>query len=131
VIVANDGALLADWVQMPTGTSGVSSINGQTGAVTLGTGDLEETSGKLFYTAARAIASALAGFTAGAGTVSDSDSILQALQKVVGNAHSAVTAVTHGSNASTARPSGVTAVYWIGTVEPVNAVNGDLWMGGI
>jgi hypothetical protein len=43
----------------------------------------------------------------------------------------AVTAVTHGSNASTARPSGVTAVYWIGTVEPVNAVNGDLWIGGI
>jgi len=25
----------------------------------------------------------------------------------------------------------VTAVYWIGTVEPVNAVNGDLWIGGI
>jgi len=43
----------------------------------------------------------------------------------------AVTAVNHGSNASTARPSGVTAVYWIGTVEPVNAVNGDLWIGGI
>ena len=43
----------------------------------------------------------------------------------------AVTAVSHGSNASTARPSGVTAVYWIGTVEPVNAVNGDLWIGGI
>ncbi len=131
VIVANDGALLADWVQMPTGTAGVSSINGQTGAVTLGTGDLEETGGKLFHTAARAIASALAGFTAGAGTVSASDSILQALQKVVGNAQSAVTAVTHGSNASTARPLGVTAVYWIGTVEPVNAVNGDLWIGGI
>ncbi len=43
----------------------------------------------------------------------------------------AVTAVNHGSNASAARPSGVTAVYWIGTVEPVNAVNGDLWIGGI
>jgi hypothetical protein len=42
----------------------------------------------------------------------------------------AVTAVTHGSNAGTARPAGVTAVYWIGTVEPVNAVNGDLWIGG-
>jgi hypothetical protein len=85
VIVANDGALLADWVQMPTGTAGVSSINGQTGAVTLGTGDLEETGGKLFHTAARAIASVLAGFTAGAGTVSASDSILQAIQKLVGN----------------------------------------------
>jgi len=131
VIVANDGSSLADWVQMPTGTAGVSSINGQTGAVTLGTGDLAESGGNLFFTAARAIASALTSFTAGAGTVSASDSILQALQKVVGNAQSAVTAVTHGSNASTARPSGVTAVYWIGTVEPVNAVNGDLWIGGI
>jgi hypothetical protein len=47
------------------------------------------------------------------------------------SAEAAVTAVAHGSNASTARPSGVTAVYWIGTVEPVNAVNGDLWIGGI
>ena len=47
------------------------------------------------------------------------------------SAEAAVTAVTHGSNASTARPSGVTAVYWIGTVEPANAVNGDLWIGGI
>lgn len=46
------------------------------------------------------------------------------------SAEAAVTAVTHGSNASTARPSGVTAVYWIGTVEPLNAVNGDLWIGG-
>jgi hypothetical protein len=83
------------------------------------------------FTEAQVRATPITGFTAGAGTVSDSDSILQAFQKVVGNAHSAVTAVTHGSNASTARPSGVTAVYWIGTVEPVNAVNGDLWMGGI
>jgi hypothetical protein len=52
-------------------------------------------------------------------------------QTISASAEGAVTAVTHGSNASTARPSGVTAVYWIGTVEPVNAVNGDLWIGGI
>jgi len=83
------------------------------------------------FTEAQVRATPITGFTAGAGTVAATDSILQALQKVVGNAQSAVTAVTHGSNASTARPSGVTAVYWIGTVEPVNAVNGDLWIGGI
>jgi hypothetical protein len=71
--------------QLPTGIAPVSSINGQTGAVTLGTGDLDESGGNLFFTAARAIGTALTGFTSGAGTVSASDSILQALQKIVGN----------------------------------------------
>ncbi len=85
VIVANNGASLADWIQLPTGIAPVSSINGQTGAVTLGTGDLGESGGNLFFTAARAIGAALTGFTSGAGTVGASDSILQALQKVVGN----------------------------------------------
>jgi hypothetical protein len=85
VIVANDGSSLADWVQMPTGTAGVSSINGQTGAVTLGTGDLTETGGNQFFTAARAIGSALTGFVAEAGTVAATDSILQAINKIVGN----------------------------------------------
>jgi hypothetical protein len=101
VIVANDGALLADWVQMPTGMPGVSSINGQTGAVTLGTGDLSESGGNQFFTAARAIASALAGFTAGAGTVSESDTILQALQKVVGNIANRAAAGLIGSSGLT------------------------------
>ena len=200
VIVANNGATLSDWTQLPNGISPVSSINGQTGAVTLGTGDLGESGGNLFFTSVRAIGSVLTGFVPGAGTVAATDSILQAIQKLAagafqslsaatslllpsaaagtpaaghlyrvtdqlryrdssateqvvlyggGNlenlanaatarsnlgaasAEGAVTAVTHGSNASTARPSGVTAVYWIGTVEPVNAVNGDLWIGGI
>lgn len=43
----------------------------------------------------------------------------------------AMQVVAHGSGASTARPSGAPAVYWIGTVEPLNAVNGDLWIGGL
>jgi hypothetical protein len=121
-------SLVADDIPtIPSGkVSGLATV-----ATSGGTGDLTETGGNQFFTPARAIASALAGFTAGAGAVGASDSILQALQKVVGNAQSAVTAVAHGSNASTARPSGATAVYWIGTVEPVNAVNGDLWIGGI
>jgi hypothetical protein len=38
--------------------------------------------------------------------------------------------VSHGSTADTARPAGAVAVYWIGTVEPTNAVDGDLWIGG-
>jgi hypothetical protein len=85
VIVANDGASLADWIQLPTGIAPVSSINGRTGAVTLGTGDLSESGGNLFFTAARAIGAALTGFSAGAGPVAATDSILAALQKVVGN----------------------------------------------
>lgn len=35
--------------------------------------------------------------------------------------------VAHGANGAVARPEGATAVYWIGTVEPVNAQDGDLW----
>lgn len=85
VIVANDGASLADWIQLPTGIAPVSSINGQIGAVTLGTGDLAESGGNLFFTGARAIGAALTGFTAAAGTVAATDSILAAFQKVVGN----------------------------------------------
>jgi hypothetical protein len=98
VIVANNGATLSDWIQLPNGISPVSSINGQTGAVTLGTGDLSESGGNLFFTAVRAIGSALTGFTAGAGTVAATDSILQALQKVVGNvAEMALAGVITGS----------------------------------
>jgi hypothetical protein len=40
------------------------------------------------------------------------------------------TVVNHGSAANTTRPSGAGAVYWIGTVEPTNALNNDLWIGG-
>lgn len=75
----------ANDLDLPAGDGGVSSINGQTGAVTLGTGDLSESGGNLFFTAARAIGAALTGFAAGGGSVAATDSILSALQKVVGN----------------------------------------------
>jgi hypothetical protein len=74
----------------------------------------------------------LSGLVARANNLSDLANATTARANLgAASAEAAVTAVTHGSNASTARPSGVTAVYWIGTVEPVNAVNGDLWIGGI
>lgn len=85
VIVANNGASLSDWYELPTGIAPVGSVNGQTGSVTLGTGDIAESGGNLYFTAARAIGAALTGFTAAAGTVLATDSILQAFQKVVGN----------------------------------------------
>lgn len=36
--------------------------------------------------------------------------------------------VTHGAVASTARPPVGVAVIWIGSVEPTNAINGDVWL---
>lgn len=38
--------------------------------------------------------------------------------------------VNHGAAASTPRPKGALAVYWIGTVAPNEALEGDLWAGG-
>ena len=85
VIVANNGATLSDWVQLPTGTPGVSSINGQVGAVTLGTGDVAESGGNQYFTGTRSIGALLTGFVAGAGVVASTDSVLDAIQKIVGN----------------------------------------------
>ena len=42
-------------------------------------------------------------------------------------ANAAMATVNHGANPATARPVGAPAVYWVGTVEPANAVNGDMW----
>jgi hypothetical protein len=85
VLGADNSALLASWVQIPVPTVPVQSVNAQTGIITLGTGDLAESDGNLFFTAARAIGAALTGFNAEAGTVVATDSILQAFQKMVGN----------------------------------------------
>jgi hypothetical protein len=35
--------------------------------------------------------------------------------------------VYHGAVADTVRPTGYAAVYWVGSVEPVNMANGDIW----
>jgi hypothetical protein len=40
---------------------------------------------------------------------------------------SAMVVVNHGSVASTARPTDVGAVYWIGSVQPTNALSYDMW----
>lgn len=56
-----------------------------------------------------------------------------AAQASLGKADSAVqpangmVVVAHGAVAATARPAGAAAVYWMGSVEPDNAVNGDMW----
>ena len=35
--------------------------------------------------------------------------------------------VAHGSNASTARPTGFAQVTWVGSVSPTNAAANDVW----
>lgn len=40
---------------------------------------------------------------------------------------SGITTVRHGTTAATARPAGADVVWWIGTVEPTNAVAHDVW----
>lgn len=49
------------------------------------TNDVPEGSNNLYFTVARVLATVLTGFTAGAGTVAATDSILQAINKIVGN----------------------------------------------
>jgi len=63
----------------------VTSVNGGTGVVVLDTDDVAEGSTNQYFTQARAIAAPLTGFSAGAGTISASDTILQAFGKLVGN----------------------------------------------
>lgn len=84
ILAAEPYSTLANWQELLTPTDAVQSVNGQTGSVTLTTSHVSEGSNQ-YFTAARAIAAALTGFSAGAGSVSSSDSILQALQKIVGN----------------------------------------------
>lgn len=36
--------------------------------------------------------------------------------------------IAHGANATETRPSGFGCVTWIGSVEPVNAINDDVWL---
>ena len=74
-------------------TDAVSSVNGYTGAVSLVTSDVAE-SGSLYFTNARAIGSTLTGYTSGAGTITSSDSILSAIQKLNGNVSGLVTGVS-------------------------------------
>ena len=62
----------------------VSSVNGYLGAVSLVSSDITE-SGNLYFTNTRAINSTLTGYTRGAGTVSATDSVLGAIQKIDGN----------------------------------------------
>ncbi len=91
---------VGDWIiydgtawQQVDNTDAVVSVNGETGAVSLTTSNIAEGT-NLYFTNARAIASTLTGYTSGAGTISSSDTILQAIQKLNGNVSGLVTGVS-------------------------------------
>lgn len=89
-----------DWViyngsiwQKVDNTDAVTSVNGYIGAVNLTTSDISEGT-NLYYTNTRGIGSVLTGYTSGSGTISSSDSILTAIQKLNGNISGLVTGVS-------------------------------------
>ncbi len=65
--------------------TGVSSVNGESGGVTLGTDDINEGSTNQYFTNARTFLAPLTAFTAAAGTISISDTLQSVLQKLQGN----------------------------------------------
>ena len=77
--------------------TGVSSVFGRTGAVVATSGDYTTTlvteGINLYFTNSRAIGSVLTGYVSGAGTISATDSILSAIQKLNGNITSSVSGV--------------------------------------
>lgn len=90
------------WAGIGSGSGAVSSVFGRTGAVVATSGDyttaLVPESGNLYFTNARAIAATLTGYTSGAGSISSSDSILSAIQKLNGNIGALTTGVSSVSN---------------------------------
>ena len=96
-LTKQDGSTLtASWTDI--NTDAVTSVFGRTGAVVATSGDYTTAqvteSGNLYFTNARAIASTLTGYTSGAGTITSSDSILSAIQKLNGNIGALTTGVS-------------------------------------
>ena len=91
---------VGDWIiyngtiwQKVDNTDAVSSVNGFIGAVNLTSANISEVT-NLYFTTARALATALTGYVSGSGTVSATDSILQAIQKLNGNIGAIVSGVS-------------------------------------
>lgn len=105
-------------------TDAVSSVFGRMGAVTAQSGDyntsLVTENTNLYFTETRVRATVLTGFSSGAGTVSATDSVLQAINKLDGNTI-ALTAVVNANAEKLVRiadlgedilTSGVKALRW-------------------
>ena len=108
--------IVGDWiifngttnVWQKIGYQTVTSVNGITGgAITITTNNITEVT-NLYFTNARAIGSTLIGYTSGAGTITSSDTVLSAIQKLNGNIAALVTGVSSVSgttNRITATPT--------------------------
>lgn len=48
-----------------------------------------------------------------------------------GTISNGMTVIEHGADSQFPRTPGAAAVYWIGSVEPSNATDNDLWVGGM
>ncbi len=97
-------------------------------------------SGNLYHTDARTIAAPLTGFSSGAGTVSASDTVLTAVNKIVGNASKSTrinvietfddfTGDISGSSAGSAGDSGWTPVKGAGAGTLVSQIGGNAAAG--
>lgn len=77
---------------------GVNSVFGRNGNVVAQNGDYNTSqvteSGNLYFTNARAIGATLTGYSAGAGTITSADNIVQAIGKLQGNITASVTGVS-------------------------------------
>lgn len=98
ILKTNNPAVLANWQELLTPTAGVSSVNGQSGAVTLTTTNINEGT-NLYYTDARVRAATLSGYSVGANTgFSAADTILQAFGKAQAQINSKENAITSGNS---------------------------------
>lgn len=92
------GCFSVGGVCIGSGGGAVSSVFGRTGAVVAQSGDYttamvtEVTN--LYFTAARVLATTLTGFVSGAGTVSSSDTVLSAIDKLDGNIATKISNIT-------------------------------------
>ena len=55
---------------------------------------------------------------------------LNEIMQLLGIDTSAQGCIVHGADANIVRPALFDVVIWVGTIEPVNAVDNDIWLDG-
>jgi hypothetical protein len=105
--VGSTGAQGAIGPTGPTGDTGAQGAIGPTGP----TGAQGDTGPNNITTSTT---TDITGFLRGTGTVVESKTDVMGV-------------VVHGATAGTTRPTGYSQITWIGSVEPTNAENNDIW----